>query len=110
MIDWMEHLKQAVADQASDVFFVAGGPVWEKLEGRIDILHLKDFCLIYDPVREKDDRTVTEIGHGNLCWDKIMTTAEKIGVKHYIVEQDTCPGDPFDSLKVSADYLAKYIK
>lgn len=35
MIDWMEHLKQAVADLASDVFFVAGGPVWEKLEGRI---------------------------------------------------------------------------
>ena len=35
MIDWMEYLRQAVADLASDVFFVAGGPVWEKLEGRI---------------------------------------------------------------------------
>ena len=35
MIDWMEHLKQAVAQQASDVFFVAGGPVWAKQEGCI---------------------------------------------------------------------------
>ena len=38
MIDWMEYLKQAVSEQASDVFFVAGGPVWEKLEGRIRTL------------------------------------------------------------------------
>ena len=35
MIDWMEYLKQAVAEQASDVFFVAGGAVWAKQEGRI---------------------------------------------------------------------------
>ena len=35
---------------------------------------------------------------------------EKIGVKHYVVEQDTCPGDPFDSLKISRDYIkAKYM-
>lgn len=35
MIAWMEHLKQAVEEQASDVFFVAGGPVWAKQEGKI---------------------------------------------------------------------------
>ena len=35
MDQWMEYLRQAVADQASDVFFVAGGPVSEKLEGHI---------------------------------------------------------------------------
>ncbi len=35
MTDWMEYLRQAVNHQASDVFFVAGGPVCEKLEGRI---------------------------------------------------------------------------
>ena len=35
MTDWMEYLKQAVEHQASDVFFVAGGPVCEKLDGRI---------------------------------------------------------------------------
>ena len=35
MKDWMEILKTAVADEASDVFFVAGKPACEKLEGHI---------------------------------------------------------------------------
>ena len=35
MINWMESLQQAVAHQASDVFFVAGKPACEKLEGHI---------------------------------------------------------------------------
>ena len=35
MIEWLEYMKQAVEDQASDLFFVAGGPVSEKLEGKI---------------------------------------------------------------------------
>ena len=99
-----------------DTCWVAAGGAdvveWmEKLEGRLDILHIKDFCLIYDPVRGKDDRTVTEVGHGNLCWDKIMTTAEKIGVKHYIVEQDfNFAGNAFKSLEMSAEFLKKYQK
>lgn len=35
MINWMELLKQAVADQASDVFFVAGKAPSQKVEGHI---------------------------------------------------------------------------
>ena len=35
MIDWMEILKQAVENQASDVFFVAGKPVCQKVDGHI---------------------------------------------------------------------------
>ena len=35
MIEWMELLKQAVADQASDVFFVAGKAPCQKVEGHI---------------------------------------------------------------------------
>ena len=34
-MDIMEYLKRAVADKASDLFIVAGGPVNEKLEKRI---------------------------------------------------------------------------
>ena len=41
--------------------------------------------------------------------DGIIETADRIGVKYYVVEQDTCPGDPFDSLRISRDYIkAKY--
>lgn len=35
MINLMDCLKHAVDEMASDIFFVAGGPVWEKFEGRI---------------------------------------------------------------------------
>ena len=35
MANWMEYLQQAVSHQASDVFFVAGKPPCEKLEGHL---------------------------------------------------------------------------
>lgn len=35
MIPWMEYLKQAVDSHASDIFFVAGGPVCLKQEGHL---------------------------------------------------------------------------
>lgn len=74
----------------------------EKLSGRIDILHLKDF-----KVSSKGEPTYAEIGNGNLYWEGILDAAEKAGVKYYIVEQDECPGDPFESLRMSSEYLHK---
>ena len=71
----------------------------ERLTNRIDILHLKDVA------RGKEGEFITEIGNGNLYWEGIMETAIRTGVKHFVVEQDTCPGDPFESLKKSSDYL-----
>jgi sugar phosphate isomerase/epimerase len=73
----------------------------ERLAGRIDLLHLKDM----GKSREPDTQFITEIGHGNLWWDGIIETAEKIGVKYYVVEQDETPGDPFESIKFSSEYL-----
>lgn len=88
-----------------------GGDVvdWmEKLAGRIDILHLKEMAL------KKEDKYfvpyITEVGYGNLAWDPIIKTAEKIGVTNYIVEQDThFNPDSLASLKMSADFLKKYM-
>ena len=88
-----------------DTYWVqhGGGDVraWmEKLAGRIDILHLKDMGMA-------DKQFITEIGQGNINFDGIIETADKIGVKYYVVEQDTCPGDPFESLKISKKYIAE---
>ncbi len=80
-----------------------GGDVcsWiEKLAGRIDILHLKDTT-----VRPGRVPYYCEIGEGNMDFDKIIATAEKVGVKHYVVEKDDCPGEPLDSVRKSADYI-----
>jgi sugar phosphate isomerase/epimerase len=46
-----------------------------------------------------------EIGNGNLNWPAIIQAAEKSGCEWFIVEQDICPGDPFESIKISYDYI-----
>lgn len=109
----VEELDPATTSFVLDTCWIAagGGDVnaWlEKLAGRIDILHLKDLTI----KREKDGSLkpqVTEVGNGSLHWDSIMKTAEKIGVKHYVVEQDnTFAGNAFNSLQMSIDFLKKY--
>ena len=81
-----------------------GDPVaWcKKLAGRLPIIHLKDYKIV-----EPRTPDYAEIGNGNLNWKEIIPEAEKAGCKWFCVEQDTCPGDPFDSLKISFDYIAK---
>ena len=98
---------------ADTCWLSAGGAdvcAWlEKLKGRIDILHLKDMSLKRDKNTKQLLPYITEVGNGNLSWDPIMETADKLGIKHYVVEQDTnFVGTPFNSLKMSADFLAKY--
>ena len=75
-----------------------GDPVaWcQRLKNRLPILHMKDYT-----VNTNNQATFAEIGNGNLDWKKIIPAAEKAGCKWFCIEQDTCPGDPFDSLKQS---------
>lgn len=93
---------------------VGGGDVveWiEKLQGRLDILHLKDRYIQRLEDTKHYVHAITEVGNGALCWDRIMDAAERTGVKHYVVEQDNnFSGTPYDSLKMTADFLAKYRK
>lgn len=66
---------------------------------RIACVHLKDLKIVGKQAE------FAEIGQGNLNWDDILSACEESGVAHAVVEQDTCEGDPFDSLKISYDYL-----
>ena len=47
------------------------------------------------------DGSFGEVGEGILDWPAIFEAAQKANVLHYVVEQDSCPGDPFDSIAVS---------
>ena len=81
----------------------------EKLAGRIDILHLKDMGVV--KADNQIQPIITEIGNGNIDFDSVIAAAVKGGVRYYCVEQDTCPGDPMDSLKMSIDYIKpRYMK
>ncbi|PWM65243.1 MAG: hypothetical protein DBX61_10635 [Clostridiales bacterium] len=81
----------------------------EKLAGRIDILHLKDMMLKSEGGHLFG--TMTEVGNGTVNWKGVLETAEKIGVKHYVVEQDAnfINNNPFISIKASADYLKQFM-
>ncbi|MGB8354117.1 MAG: sugar phosphate isomerase/epimerase [Chthoniobacteraceae bacterium] len=73
----------------------------KKLKGRLPLLHMKDYAYL-----TSDKHGMAEIGSGNLNWKKIVAAAEKSGCEWFIVEQDVCPADPFDSLKKSFEYIA----
>lgn len=75
----------------------------EGLNGRVKILHLKDMK------RTVDCPTYAEIGVGNINFAGIVGVAEKIGVEHYIVEQDKCDIDSLLSAQMSYDYITKNI-
>ena len=72
----------------------------KRLKGRLPLLHLKDYVVGPD-----NKPTFAEVGSGNLDWHAIVAAAEESGCQWFIVEQDTCSGDPFDSLKASYDYM-----
>jgi len=88
-----------------DTYWVqAGGAdpaAWcKKLKRRLPLLHMKDFGVGPD-----NKSTMMEIGNGNLDWKAIVANADKAGCQWFIVEQDTCPADPFDSLRISYQYI-----
>ncbi|HEX8372513.1 MAG TPA: sugar phosphate isomerase/epimerase [Chthoniobacterales bacterium] len=86
------------------VQFGGGDPTeWcKKMTGRLPLLHMKDYGF------GADNRPFfAEVGSGNFDWSRILPAAEAAGCEFYIVEQDVCPGDPFDSIQKSYDYLSE---
>jgi sugar phosphate isomerase/epimerase len=67
-----------------------------KYAGRTPVLHIKD-------MNEAGD--FAEVGTGVLDWPSIFSAAEAGGVTAYIVEQDVCPGNPLDSIRLSLENL-----
>jgi sugar phosphate isomerase/epimerase len=72
--------------------------------GPLPVVHLKDFAV--NPA----DRSplFAEVGEGNLNWPAILAACKRADVRWYCVEQDACPRDPFESLKISYDNLRKW--
>ncbi len=66
--------------------------------GRVPLLHLKDMSAT-------EERSFAEVGTGTLNWPAIFEAAKVGSTEWYIVEQDSCPGDPFESLQISYNNL-----
>ncbi len=66
----------------------------DKVAGRIPCLHLKDMG-----IDSNRSQFMMEVGEGNLNWPAILDACKSAGVEWYIVEQDICYRDPFESLQ-----------
>jgi sugar phosphate isomerase/epimerase len=66
--------------------------------GRFPLWHLKD-------MDNKPDQMFTEVGSGIIDFKKIFAHANKADLKYFFVEQDICPGDPYDSIAKSYHYI-----
>ena len=101
----MDYIARATAPEnlkfELDTYWVQFGganPVeWcKKAAGRLPVLHCKDYCFGTD-----NQPHFAEIGYGNLDFPAIVAAADAAGCEWFVVEQDTCPGDPFVSLEKS---------
>ena len=92
-----------------DTFWIHAGnsspEAWcARLRDRLPLLHIKDFRLDAEGNPE-----FAEVGHGILDFKTIIATAEASGCQWFIVEQDKCPGDPFESLEMSYRYIRDHL-
>jgi sugar phosphate isomerase/epimerase len=59
-------------------------------------VHLKDMAMGPDGQQQ-----MAEVGEGNMNWDGILGACRDAEVEWYIIEQDICQHDPFESLAIS---------
>ena len=80
--------------------------VFAKYSKRVALWHVKD-------MDATDKKGFTEVGSGTIDFKEIFKAHKKSGMKHFFVEQDICPGSPFDSIAKSISYikgnLLKYV-
>ena len=115
-LDGVRVMDRLIHETDPEAFFFIVDTYWLQVGGvnpadfiselgkRAMAIHFKDLRI--NP--EKDfAQEMAEVGEGNLDWDTIISACRKAETKWALVEQDTCPGDPFESLKISYDYLMK---
>lgn len=72
----------------------------KKNPGRFVAFHVKD-------MDNTEKGFFTEVGRGVINFKEIFQAGRQAGVDLFIVEQDQTPGSPFDSLRISHDYLSR---
>lgn len=99
--------KHLVAELDTYWIHHGGGDILDwcrRMRGRLPFIHLKDYCMTVE-----QNPVFGEIGQGTLPFAAIVAEAEASGCEWFIVEQDKCPGDPFESLARSFDYVKAHL-
>ncbi|HEX3933095.1 MAG TPA: sugar phosphate isomerase/epimerase [Puia sp.] len=74
--------------------------LFEAHPGRFPLWHLKD-------MDSTPAHNFTEVGNGTIDFKRIFAHKATAGMKYWFVEQDKCPGSPFDSITKSITYIKK---
>lgn len=80
----------------------------EKIKGRVECVHLKDYELHIDERGEVLPR-FAPLGRGNLHFPDIVEKMRAVGVRYFFVEQDNAADmpDPLEQVKISVNYAQK---
>lgn len=82
---------------------------WIRKAGkRARIVHFKDYRIVPGANQNFIEGVVkdfAEVGQGNIDWLDVVAACREVNTEFFIVEQDQCPGDPLDSLKISIDKM-----
>lgn len=101
----LENFSQSVWMEIDTYWITHGGgdpAEWiRRCKGRIPAVHLKDMGIKYADKQQ----FMMEVGQGNLNWTEILKACKDAGVQWYLVEQDVCYRDPFESLEMSLKNL-----
>ncbi len=68
--------------------------------GRFPLWHVKD-------MDNTPEQNFTEVGSGIINFKEIFKYKDLAGMKYFFVEEDKCPGSPFDSITKSINYIKK---
>src|SRR5664279_1422958 len=81
----------------------------KKYGSRIQLLHLKDRKpgFATSQTLNPEAEHITEVGSGNIDWKSVIGAGQQAGVKHFFVERDNGSTPPFESLRISFNYLSK---
>ncbi|RYY30432.1 MAG: sugar phosphate isomerase/epimerase [Chitinophagaceae bacterium] len=98
----LENTDKDLMKMQADLYWItkAGAdPVayFNKYPGRFPLWHVKDM--------ERGSEHFAEVGKGVIDFDRIFAAREVAGLKHWFVEQDQTNREPFESLKISRDFI-----
>ncbi|HVZ97773.1 MAG TPA: sugar phosphate isomerase/epimerase [Chitinophagaceae bacterium] len=74
--------------------------IFHEHPGRFPLWHVKD-------MNNEKDQNFAEVGSGIINFKEIFKYKSLAGMKYFFVEQDICPGSPFDSITKSINYIKK---
>ena len=73
------------------------------LTGRCPLTHMKDMA-------NDKERSFAEVGTGIMDFAAIIDACKAAGVEWYVVEQDACKRDPFESIGISLENMRILLK